>query len=74
MLCLRILVAALVYVNTLTAQDVLAGDDWADRLTAEEKRGLTLLFWTGPCRPLQRSQARHGPSPDLHADISQDAR
>jgi TnpA family transposase len=44
-LCLRILQAALVYVNTLMVQDVLADDAWADRLTAEDKRGLTPLFW-----------------------------
>ena len=26
-------------------QDVLADPTWADRLTAEDRRGLTLLFW-----------------------------
>ena len=45
MLCLRILQAALVYVNTLMVQDVLADEMWAHRLTAEDKRGLTPLFW-----------------------------
>jgi TnpA family transposase len=44
-LCLRILQAALVYVNTLMVQDVLADPMWADRLTAEDRRGLTPLFW-----------------------------
>ncbi len=44
-LCLRILQAALVYVNTLLLQDVLAEDDWADTLTTEDRRGLTPLFW-----------------------------
>jgi hypothetical protein len=44
-LCLRILQAALVYVNTLMVQDVLADPTWADRLTAEDRRGLTPLFW-----------------------------
>ena len=44
-LCLRILQAALVYVNTLMVQDVLTGQAWADRLTAEDRRGLTPLFW-----------------------------
>ena len=44
-LCLRILQAALVYVNTLLLQDVLAEDDWADTLTVEDRRGLTPLFW-----------------------------
>lgn len=27
-------------------QDVLADDAWADALTAEDRRGLTPLFWT----------------------------
>ncbi len=44
-LCLRILQAALVYVNTLMVQDVLADQAWAGRLTAEDRRGLTPLFW-----------------------------
>src|SRR5713101_535654 len=44
-LCLRILQAALVYVNTPMVQDVLADQTWADRLTAEDRRGLTPLFW-----------------------------
>jgi len=45
-LCLRILQAALVYVNTLMVQDVLADDDWAQQLTGADRRGLTPLFWT----------------------------
>ena len=45
-LCLRVLQAALVYVNTLMVQDVLADDDWASTLTDEDRRGLTPLFWT----------------------------
>ena len=44
-LCLRILQAALVYVNTLMLQDVLAENDWSDLLTLEDRRGLTPLFW-----------------------------
>jgi TnpA family transposase len=44
-LCLRILQAALVYVNTLMVQDVLTDQAWADRLTSEDRRGLTPLFW-----------------------------
>lgn len=46
MLCLRILQSALVYVNTLMVQHVLADDTWADRFTAADHRGLTPLFWT----------------------------
>lgn len=33
--------AALVYVNTLMIQDLLADPQWADALTAEDRRGLT---------------------------------
>ncbi len=45
-LCLRILQAALVYVNTLMIQDLLAEPEWADALTAEDQRGLAPLFWS----------------------------
>lgn len=45
MLCLRILQAALVYVNTLMLQDVLAAPEWAEVLTETDRRGLTPLFW-----------------------------
>jgi TnpA family transposase len=45
-LCLRILQAALVYVNTLMIQDLLAEPEWADVLTSEDRRGLTPLFWS----------------------------
>jgi len=43
--CLRILQAALVFVNTLMIQDVLADADWADTLAEPDRRGLTPLFW-----------------------------
>jgi TnpA family transposase len=45
-LCLRILQASLVFVNTLMLQDVLAEDEWAGLLTAADRRGLTPLFWS----------------------------
>ncbi|WP_206050665.1 Tn3 family transposase [Nocardioides speluncae] len=45
-LCLRVLQSALVYVNTLMVQDVLADDEWANRMTNVDHRGLTPLFWT----------------------------
>jgi hypothetical protein len=44
--CLHVLQAAVAYVNTLLVQDVLAEPAWADALTAEDRRGLTPLFWT----------------------------
>jgi TnpA family transposase len=40
LLCLRILRAALVYVNTLMLQDILADLDWEDVLTTEDMCGL----------------------------------
>ena len=46
MLCLRVLQSALVYVNTLMVQDVLADDDWADRMTDVDCCSLTPLFAT----------------------------
>lgn len=45
-LCLRICQAALVYVNVLMIQDILADPDWDGVLTAEDERGLTPLFWS----------------------------
>lgn len=45
-LCLRILQAALVYVNTLMLQDVLADPDQLEQLTPADRRGLTPLFWS----------------------------
>ncbi|WP_277750715.1 Tn3 family transposase [Nonomuraea polychroma] len=43
-LCLRILQAALVYINTLMLQDVLADPEWAKLLKPADRRGLTPLF------------------------------
>jgi len=45
-LCLRILQSALVYINTLVIQEVLAEPDWLNQLTPADRRGLTPLFWT----------------------------
>ncbi|MEZ7124756.1 Tn3 family transposase [Nonomuraea sp. AD125B] len=44
-LCLRILQAALVYINALMLQDVLADSEWAELLKPADQRGLTPLFW-----------------------------
>ena len=43
-LCLRVLQAAVVYLNTLMIQDVL--DEGLPELGADDLRGLTPLFWT----------------------------
>ncbi|MER6695350.1 transposase [Streptomyces minutiscleroticus] len=44
-LALHLLQTALVFVNTLMIQDMLAGPEWADVLTDEDRRALTPLFW-----------------------------
>jgi TnpA family transposase len=44
-LCLRILQASLVYINTLMLQDILEQPAWTDILTPADLRGLTPLFW-----------------------------
>jgi len=46
MLCLHLLQLSLVYINTLLIQQVLAAPDWADRLAAEDRRGLTPLIYS----------------------------
>jgi len=45
MLALHLLQSALVHVNTVLLQRVLAEPAWATRLTDEDRRGLTPLFW-----------------------------
>ena len=45
MLCLRVLQAAMVHINTLMLQNVLHQPAWAERLTSEDKRGITPLIW-----------------------------
>lgn len=38
--------SAVVHLNTLLLQTVLETPEFADRLTTEDRRGLTPLFWT----------------------------
>jgi hypothetical protein len=45
-LCLRVLRSALVYVNTLMVQDVLADDKWADRMTPSRSARSDPAVWT----------------------------
>ena len=45
MLALHLLQISLVYVNTLMVQEVLAEGEWMKRLTTEDYRGLTPLFY-----------------------------
>lgn len=46
MLALHLLQSALVHLNTLLVQRVLADPAWASRLTDDDRRGLTSLFWS----------------------------
>jgi Tn3 transposase DDE domain len=46
MLALHLLQSALVHVNTLLLQQVLAEPKWAKKLTPEDRCGLTALFWS----------------------------
>jgi len=46
MLALHLLQAALVHLNTLLVQRVLAEPAWEQRMTTEDRRGLTSLFWS----------------------------
>ncbi|MEU8927946.1 Tn3 family transposase [Kitasatospora sp. NPDC048545] len=46
MLALHLLQSALVHVNTLLIQQVLAESKWAEKLTDADRRGLSPLFWT----------------------------
>ncbi|BFO18177.1 hypothetical protein SHKM778_45650 [Streptomyces sp. KM77-8] len=47
-LCLRILQASIVYLNTLMPQDVLAEPRWSELLTPGDRSGLTPLFHIRP--------------------------
>jgi len=46
MLALHLLQSALVLINTIFLQRVLNEPEWAGRLTEEDRRALTPLFWT----------------------------
>ncbi|MEU9858021.1 Tn3 family transposase [Streptomyces sp. NPDC047974] len=46
MLALHLLQFALVHVNTLLVQQVLAEPAWAKKPNDEDRRGLTALFWS----------------------------
>ncbi|MYT27197.1 Tn3 family transposase, partial [Streptomyces sp. SID7760] len=46
MLALHLVQSALVHVNTLLMQQVLADEKWADTLTDADRRALSPLFWT----------------------------
>lgn len=56
-LCLRICQAAMVFVNVLMIQDILADPNWEGMLTGEDERGLTPLFWSHVLPYLDNSSA-----------------
>ncbi|MDW8471510.1 Tn3 family transposase [Streptomyces scabiei] len=67
MLALHLLQSALVYVNTLLMQEVLADPKWADKLTDADRPALSPLFWTHesvrPVRAGYEQPPRSGPVP-----------
>jgi hypothetical protein len=46
MLALHLLQSALLHVNPLLVQQVLAEPAWAEKLSDDDRRGLTALFWS----------------------------
>lgn len=46
MLVLHLLQSSLVHINTLLRQRVLAEPAWAKKLSDEDRRGLTAIFWS----------------------------
>ncbi|WP_327129513.1 Tn3 family transposase [Streptomyces sp. NBC_01727] len=46
MLALHLLQSSLVHINTLLLQQVLTEPKWAKKLSDEDRRGLTALFWS----------------------------
>src|SRR5713226_7201799 len=46
MLALHLLQSALVHLNTILLQRVIAEPAWGDRLTVEDRRALSPLFWS----------------------------
>ncbi|WP_406500103.1 transposase [Streptomyces sp. NBC_00846] len=54
-LALHLLQTALVFVNTLMIQDMLAAPEWADVLTEEDKRALTRRRIDRATRPRRRA-------------------
>ncbi len=46
MLALHLLQSSLVFINTQLLQAVLRDPRWASKLTEEDRRGLSPLFWS----------------------------
>ena len=52
------------YVNTLLVQQVLADGEWSRRLTDQDRRGLSPLFWTNV-----RPYGKFTLDMDIHLDL-----
>ena len=67
MLALHLLQSALVHINTILLERVLADPGWAARLTDADRRGLTPLFWSNV-----NPYGRFTLDMDSHLDLNQD--
>jgi hypothetical protein len=68
MLALHLLQAALVHVNTLLLQEVLAEPKWVERLSDADRRALSPLFWTH-VNPYGRFELDMSDRLDLHPAV-----
>ena len=66
MLALHLLQSSLVFINTLLIQRVLDDPVWEKRLTAEDRRALSALFWSH-VNPYGRFRLDMGKRLDLDA-------
>ncbi len=71
MLALHLLQSSLVLINTRLIDHVLAEPEWAERMTEEDRRGLTPLFWSHVAlygrwilKMYERLDYTRGPQPD----------
>ncbi|MFB8240640.1 Tn3 family transposase [Kitasatospora purpeofusca] len=70
-LALHLLPTALVFVNTLMIQVMLADPEWADLLTDEDKRAPTPLFWMH-IQPYGEVRLNTGSRPQLAQPVPQE--
>jgi hypothetical protein len=55
--------SSLVFINTQLLQAILRDPAWAGKLTGEDRRGLSPLFWSHVNPYLDTLQNRYGPGP-----------
>jgi TnpA family transposase len=73
MLALHLLQPSLVFINTQLLQAVLRDPAWAGRLTEEDPRGLSPLFWSH-VDPHEAVPPRHGHPPGPRRGMSRQSR